>query len=300
MDQLSAHVYLFQGDETNAGVILTDEGVILIDTGPNAMAGDAICQELKCMGERVCAIINTHGHLDHYGANRRIMAQYSCEVYALGYEALCISDPHVWAYSTSGGSRPLWYRLRKFEAAACPCTMVQEGSITINGVTLTIISLPGHSPGSACIAYDNILFCGDALLSEHILHNKFPFFTDAGQQLDTLRRIKTTQYMYYVPGHGNLIKDPIPLCNAYSNIIENLAERILRCTEHAVCEDDIVAIICNERGIDIRSNSAYSKIRIPIAGILNWLYDCGAVIQCFDGNRLLWKSNGTISGIDQK
>ena len=66
---------------TNVGLIFSDNGVILIDTGWGEKQAKAILVELEAIGKKPVAIVNTHSHLDHAGANKYIVDKTGCKVY---------------------------------------------------------------------------------------------------------------------------------------------------------------------------------------------------------------------------
>src|SRR5262249_35977987 len=54
----------------NVGVLLTSEGVVVVDTMTFVRQGDAIRREVRALTEQpVVAVLNTHYHLDHTHGN---------------------------------------------------------------------------------------------------------------------------------------------------------------------------------------------------------------------------------------
>ncbi len=51
------------------GMIRTEKGLIIIDTGLDESYGRKILKASKELGEEIIGIINTHSHADHFGGN---------------------------------------------------------------------------------------------------------------------------------------------------------------------------------------------------------------------------------------
>ncbi|MBC7190633.1 MBL fold metallo-hydrolase, partial [Candidatus Aerophobetes bacterium] len=85
-----------------------------------------------------------------------------------------------------------------------PERLLEDGDcIHLEGMTLEVLHTPGHTPGSICLSYDDILFTGDTLFAGGVGRVDFP-----GGNLQLLlssikRRIfSLPETMKVLPGHG--------------------------------------------------------------------------------------------------
>ncbi len=128
----------------------------VIDPGDDA---DRILMTLAKSGLKARYLINTHGHFDHVGANRR-MKEVTGATLAIHPE----DEPMLTQLSRSA---------RMFGLAAenspPPDIRLQDGDeVTFGRITLTVIHTPGHSMGGICLYTPGHLFAGDTLFAGSI------------------------------------------------------------------------------------------------------------------------------------
>jgi hydroxyacylglutathione hydrolase len=117
-------------------------------------------------------IINTHGHFDHVGGNRKLKA-------ATGADIL-IHPLDVPMLSKLSASAAAWGM--SAEDSPEPDRMIEEDdTIVIGTITLKVIHTPGHTQGGISLYTDGILFVGDTLFAGSIGRTDFP-----GGNYDTL------------------------------------------------------------------------------------------------------------------
>lgn len=92
------------------------------------------------------AILLTHGHFDHVGAVKDLVAATGCSVYL--HTAELTMPPKLTAgelyYTHSYG----------------------EGDVlNLAGLTIEVLHTPGHTPGSVCLLCEDALFSGDTLFA---------------------------------------------------------------------------------------------------------------------------------------
>ena len=116
---------------------------VIIDPGGRS---EDLERFIESQGISIKAILNTHGHSDHTGANGLYRVKYRTDVYA--HEA----DSPLF---TKEDNKPTkWFD--------------HEGDYTIGNTKLRVFFTPGHTPGSACFLFGNYLFSGDTLFRETI------------------------------------------------------------------------------------------------------------------------------------
>ena len=171
--------------QTNTYIVKAREDgkeCVIIDPGFEA---DTILDYLNEQGLTAKAILLTHGHFDHVGAVKELAAETGCQVWIHPAEATL--PPMM----TAG---PLYYTHTYAEGDAIS---------PIDGMELTVLHTPGHTPGSVCLLYGQHLFSGDTLFEGSCGRVDFPGGSPQ-QMLESLNRLAALSCDYRIhPGHGN-------------------------------------------------------------------------------------------------
>ncbi|HIT34333.1 MAG TPA: MBL fold metallo-hydrolase [Candidatus Faecousia intestinigallinarum] len=146
------------------------------------------------------AILLTHAHFDHVGGVMAIQQAAGCPVYLHPAdqtmpEQLLKGSPHP------GESLDAWLSKKILPA---DIHGYQEGDVLrLAGLTFTVLSTPGHSPGSVCLLSDGHIFSGDTLFAGSC--GRTDLSGGDGRQIHaSLRRLAALPGDYAVhPGHGN-------------------------------------------------------------------------------------------------
>ena len=157
------------------------DACVVIDPGYEP---ETILLEAKRLGKEISAILLTHGHFDHVGAVRELVAETGCKVYLNEAE---LSMP---TQMTAG---PLYYTDTYGEG-----DFVEEA-----GLAFQVLHTPGHTPGSVCLLCENVMFSGDTLFWGSCGRTDLP-----GGSWSTIRvslqRLADLPGNYEVyPGHGD-------------------------------------------------------------------------------------------------
>ena len=133
----------------------TKEGVV-IDPGDDA---DRILMELAKSGLKVKYLINTHGHFDHVGANKRMKE-------VTGAEIAVHPDDEPMFQELSRSS--MMFGLSAENSPPADIRLNDGDEITFGEITLKVIHTPGHSKGGICLYTKGYLFAGDTLFAGSI------------------------------------------------------------------------------------------------------------------------------------
>ena len=165
--------------QTNTYLLANDTEAVVIDPGYEA---DTILDALA--GKTLKAILLTHGHFDHVGAVKELVAETGCQVWIHAAEATM--PPMV----TAG---PLYFTHTYDEG---------DTISPIEGLELTVLHTPGHTPGSVCLLMGKEMFSGDTLFACSFGRTDLPG-GDPRKMMESLRRLASLQGNFFIhPGHG--------------------------------------------------------------------------------------------------
>lgn len=165
--------------------VLHDKGhVLIIDPGRSAKTiASMIAQD-----ETVDAVILTHGHADHTQAADDISEMYHCPVY-MNREDYILVDPSF--AGKHGFDGPVYSEILDLQAV-----------MKIGVFDLQIHYTPGHTAGSVCVQYKNLLFSGDTLFAGSIGRTDL-YSGDETQMAQSLEYLKKLPHdLKVLPGHG--------------------------------------------------------------------------------------------------
>ena len=141
---------------TNVGIVAVDskensgqKDIYLIDSGPDENIACAIYESLKkeFNSFTIKAVIDTHSHADHCGANKKIKELSGCKIISTWMEKSGIECPLNQSSIAYGGFPLPEYRTSYYEAQASKVdeTIPADYVFKLNDdVKLECISLPGH------------------------------------------------------------------------------------------------------------------------------------------------------------
>lgn len=151
----------------------TGEGVVI---DPGGMAKDilAYIREAKLA---VKAVLDTHGHCDHIGANDAIRDATGAPLYIHKEDAAMLSDMRLNLSAFMG-----------FKALSRPAEhLLSEGDkISFGQSGLEVVHTPGHTKGGVCFVGDGVVFTGDTLFAGSIGRSDFP----GGSEAELIGNIK--------------------------------------------------------------------------------------------------------------
>jgi glyoxylase-like metal-dependent hydrolase (beta-lactamase superfamily II) len=136
--------------ETNAFLLRGPAGNLLIDAPQEADAHFA--------GERIDALLLTHGHFDHVADAAAIQQRHGCRVYYHRDTLPMVTDPDFF--------RSWGYPLEVQPIDDTAGELIDETSVlTLAGFDFRALEVPGHCPGSLCFHFpaEGVLFGGDVL-----------------------------------------------------------------------------------------------------------------------------------------
>ena len=189
---------------SNAGFVIGDDGVLVVDTFEDPAAAQAL---LAAIRERtrlpVRYVINTHYHLDHVAGN---------QIFADAGAVLCAQrNVRAWIHSDNlkfFGAHPTPAQQARVAAYRAPELLYDDGLDIWLGTRHVIVRVfPGHTGGDSAVLVPDadVVYTGD-LFWDHSLPNLIDASTK--QLLTTLTQLEAwgprPDSTIFVPGHGEL------------------------------------------------------------------------------------------------
>ncbi|MDY7041622.1 MAG: MBL fold metallo-hydrolase [Chloroflexota bacterium] len=259
-ERVSDNIFIFTSEmyaQVTAGVILTTEGAIVIDTLPFPRETQAIVdfiQQHHPLGVRY--VVNTHYHADHTYGNylfpeAEIVSHAACRRALLREGEKSLKEAKEQAPELEEVSLRV------------PEVVFERGQMIfhLGGKTTQLIHTPGHS--SDCIvvyiAEDKVLFGGDTVMP-------VPFIVDGDWQemVASLRFVQDLPLENIVQGHGEvLLRGEIPHALKSSiSYLQNIHKRVNNHVEGGLSRDALRKIGIEQCG----------KSRIPLNGLVQDLH----------------------------
>lgn len=249
--------------EVNAGLVVTPEGGVLIDTLPFPSETKQIIEFAK----RVCPagikyVINTISHADHiYGScffpEAELIAHTICRdmLIEYGYNALEIAQEHT------PELRDVFIRLPKL--------VFSEGMlIRLGGKTIHIIHSPGPSPevSAVHVREDKVLFASDLMMPVPMIATEF---SDLEVYKRSLKHLHEYNLESIAQGHGDiLLRGEVLSCIdegvEYLEAIEALVHRLRSegKSRHELLTHDI---------------EQFGRSRIPLGGLVQQFHEANLI-----------------------
>ncbi|MBU4496117.1 MAG: MBL fold metallo-hydrolase [Acidobacteria bacterium] len=179
--------------ETNCYLVFCQETKECAVIDPGAQP-EKIFQAVQEAGVRPIILINTHGHIDHIGANQDVKEHYNVPLYIHEDDEDMLSKSHLSELSFLLGAKM---------SPPADGFLTNGQRIKIGHGELQVLHTPGHSPGSICLFFDRFLFSGDTLFNGGVGRTDLP----GGSWKDLEESIRTKilvldENLPVLPGHG--------------------------------------------------------------------------------------------------
>jgi glyoxylase-like metal-dependent hydrolase (beta-lactamase superfamily II) len=223
-----------RGFRNNVGIVLTDKGVVVIDPGGSAWAGEMVVERISDISSKpIIAIFNTHAHGDHWMGNEGIKRSFpDAVIYAHPVAKRRIEgiDGEQWLELVdqrtqgTGGNKKV----------VPPDKALDDNTIVSFGTTRFHV----HNAGAAHTDNDlmvevvdqGVLFTGDVVRNGMI--GTIEEYGSFKGNIAAINNILNDQFNFYIPGHGSAGGTAVPASylrylNAVVSTVEELFEEDL-------------------------------------------------------------------------
>lgn len=179
--------------DTNCYLVYCPETLECAVIDPGAEA-DRIFPVIMEFDLRPILILNTHGHIDHTGANKDIKEKFHIPLFIHPADRQLLEKIQQFELSFFLGAK---------ESPPADHLIEDEEVISIGRSNLRVIHTPGHTPGSVSLLGDGILFSGDTLFCGGVGRTDLPggSLRDLEDSLRT-RILTLPAETIVLPGHG--------------------------------------------------------------------------------------------------
>lgn len=223
----------------NAGFVIGDNGVLIVDTFENEAAAKQLLTEIrKLTNFPIKFVVNTHYHLDHVAGNKVFQDA----------GAIIIAHQNVPTWIHTENLKFFGKNIKPEEKSlvenlAAPSLVYSDSlAISLGNATVNIIFFPGHTGGDSVVTIQSakaiVVFGGDLFW-----HETFPNLIDASTALwiKTLTQLAETKHdtpTTFVPGHGDVgtTEDVV----AFRGYLTNLRSMVAEAAKEGKTGDDLL------------------------------------------------------------
>ena len=188
----------------NAGFVVGDDGVAVIDTFENAPAAQALLGEIRMVTKLpIRFVVNTHYHLDHVAGNA-VFAKEGAVIVAHRNVPTWIHTENLKFF----GKNITPEQKTQVESLATPNMLFDSSTeLRLGSVALRVEFFPGHTGGDSIVVVQQdksaVVFCGDLFWRQTL-----PNLIDAStlpwmETLSTFTKFSAESPIVFIPGHGD-------------------------------------------------------------------------------------------------
>ena len=292
---MTEKVFVIENRTINLGLIIQGKECVVIDTGLDKTSGQKIYNLILEHNLELQAIINTHGHADHFGGNQKLVELTKVPVYSSSWEVQFLKTPKLEPFSLFCGVNPPRILQNKFYMA--PKSSGEDIFLHRDFIDywgLDIIPLPGHTLGMIGIQREGVFFVGDAYLSEAPLaKHPVPFLMDVDASMKTLVMLRDYQGCdFHVSSHQGIYSTN----NEAGQVIEaniRRLEEIYDVLEKSICSSpktsqELAKIALEYVNSECNTYLVYQLVVVTINAYLSSMLDKQKIQPIMKSNILYW------------
>lgn len=220
--EIAPDTYLLEGanenfNKTNGGhianivFVVTEEGVVLFDTGPSFRFGVSLRQQIKKITDKpIVRVFNSHHHPDHFLGNQAFSDSTIVSLPETGQLIASEGDAFASNMYTLVGD---WMRGTK---VYLPDEPLETDSLTLGSHQFEFHRFTGHSGGDLVVIdkTTGVMIASDLVFYQRA--STTPHTPGLDIWIDDLESLKSLEFKTLVPGHG-------PVSDGYVAIDQTIA-----------------------------------------------------------------------------
>lgn len=260
----------------------------IIDTGLDPRIGKKIIRQIHEHGWKPKAVINTHCHADHIGANAWLQKEFNLPVYSNGLDCVFIENTILSAMALWGAYPPKALQTMPFSAQDSKVQDIREADLPPG---FEIIPFSGHSLYMFGVRTpDDIVFTADELCSPYIFEKygiSFNYHVEG--YFNSLEKAEKLQAKLFIPAHGEPFENIKELTEINRRAVLKTRENILAICKTPHSFDMLLQALFNHHNVSL-TFSQYNVIGSTVRSYLAWLYDEGKIEPAVQDNILYWQT----------
>ncbi len=229
------------GNIVNTAFIVTDEGVVVLDTGVSRRYGEELRALINATTSKpITLVINTHQHPDHFLGNQAFSD--------IPIASLAETQRQIKLQGNAFAEN--MYRLvgdwMRGTESIVPNQILEPGEMTVGNHRLELIELTGHS-GADLVLFDHttgVLFPFDMVFYQRALTT--PHTPGLQQWRQELEQLKSIPFKLMLPGHGPAVKDQRAL-DQMQDYLTWLDETLATAAEQGMSMTEVMSLQIPER-----------------------------------------------------
>lgn len=264
---------------------LGDGEVVLLDSGSEE-DGD-IVGHFRDHGERVAAVLNTHGHLDHVHNNVPLREAFGAEIYMPKLEAAMQES----LLGLKAEYNPINYHIIQQVFAhslfsADHLIGLDQEAVTVGGAVFRIIQTPGHSVSHVSfITPDNVCYAGDVFSSPDLLSKARILYTFCyAEDLKSKKKLARESCDCFITAHRGAFADGRELARANIRYLYERVELMLKYLDRPMSREEIYRALFIGLGLHGGSPWKESNTLNMLGALIEFLQTTRRVTtECRDG-----------------